>query len=158
MLPRNLYMQTFFLIAIIVILDQGSKIAVRALMTEGQSISIIGEFFTLTYYNNSGVAFSFLSGHRIIVTIVQILAMVLVAVVIFKTKGQRKLYDFSLGLILAGGIGNVIDRLLFGKVTDMISFSIFPPIFNIADIAVTVGCGLLIIDLLLEAFVEKKEG
>mgnify|MGYP002527880697 CR=1 FL=1 len=73
-----------------------------------------------------------------------------------KMKNKRKLYDFSLAIILGGGIGNLIDRLMFGKVTDMISFSFFPPIFNVADIGVTVGCGLLLLDTVLEIISEKK--
>ena len=157
MLPRSLYMHTVIIIAAIVLIDQISKILVRMLMTEGQTISIIDGFFSLAYFNNSGVAFSFLSGHRAAVTVLQVVSLLLVGVLLFMTKGRRKLYDFSLAIILAGGIGNVIDRVLFGKVTDMLSFSIFPPIFNIADIGVTVGCALLLIDIILEAKEAKNE-
>ena len=140
-----------------VLLDQISKILVRTLMFEGQTIPLIPGFLSLAYYNNSGIAFSFLSGHRIIVTALQIVALLAVAVFLFKTKGKRRLYDFSLAIILGGGIGNVIDRVIFGKVTDMISFSIFPPVFNVADIGVTVGCALLILDIILEYRESKFE-
>ena len=58
------------------------------------------------------------------------------------------MFKVALLCIIAGGIGNLIDRFLFGYVTDMISFSIFPPVFNIADISVVCGCGLLIIYVL----------
>lgn len=156
MLPRSLYMQGVIIVGLILILDQITKILVRTFMVEGQSIPIIGEFLALRYINNEGVAFSFLSGQRMVVTIIQAIAIIIVAVLLIKTGGKRKLYDISLAMILGGGIGNIIDRVLFGKVTDMISFSIFPPIFNVADIGVTIGCGLLLLDIILEYISEKK--
>ncbi len=149
-------MISVIIVVAIVLLDQLSKIAVRSFMTEGQSISIIDGFFSITYYNNTGVAFSFLAGHRIIVTIVQVIALVVVALFIYFMKGKGGLFEISLAMILGGGIGNLIDRLVFGKVTDMISFSIFPPVFNIADIGVTVGCMLLLLDLYLDIRREKE--
>ena len=73
-----------------------------------------------------------------------------------KGHGARDVLEkVSLTLIASGGAGNIIDRLLFGQVTDMISFSIFPPVFNVADIAVTCGCGLFVLSLLVD---ERKEG
>ena len=150
-------MHTAVVMVLVILLDQITKIAVRTFMVEGQSISIIDGFFSLAYFNNTGVAFSFLSGHRWIVTILQVIVVVFVAVLLFKTKGKRKLYDISLAMILGGGIGNVIDRIMFGSVTDMISFKIFPPVFNVADIGVTVGCMLLILDIIIEAKEMNKE-
>ncbi|MBP3816170.1 MAG: signal peptidase II [Firmicutes bacterium] len=149
-------MQGVIIVGLILILDQITKILVRTFMVEGQSIPIIGEFLALRYINNEGVAFSFLSGQRAVVTIIQAIAIIIVAILLIKTGGKRKLYDISLAMILGGGIGNIIDRVLFGKVTDMISFSIFPPIFNVADIGVTLGCGLLLLDIILEYISEKK--
>lgn len=150
-MPRSLYMLITLIMALVVILDQVTKILVRTFMVEGESISIIKGFFSLTYYNNTGVAFSFLSGHRTVVTVLQIAVLLIVGILLYMTKGKRKLYDISLAMIFAGGLGNIIDRVLFGAVTDMISFSIFPPVFNVADIGVTVGCFLLILDIILEA-------
>ena len=149
-MSRKLYMYITLTIAIVLILDQISKFAVRSLMTEGQIIEVIQGFFNITYINNSGVAFSLLSGQRGLVTAVQIIAMVIVAIFLFKTKGKSKLLDISLAMVLGGGIGNIIDRIAFGAVTDMISFKIFPPVFNVADIGVTVGCALIILDLIMD--------
>ena len=150
-------MNSIVLIVAIIVVDQISKLAVRMFMIEGQSIDIINGFFALCYYENTGVAFSFLHGQRIVVTILQIVCMILVAVFYYKFRGKSRIMDYALVLILAGGIGNLIDRLIFGSVTDMLSFSIFPPIFNVADIAVTVGCGLLILDIVLDMVNQKKE-
>ena len=154
-MSRKLYMGITLTVAIVLILDQISKIIVRSNMAEGQIIEIIKGFFNITYVNNSGVAFSLLSGHRGIVTAIQIIAMIIVAVILYKTKGKSKLMDISLAMVLGGGIGNIIDRIAFGAVTDMISFSIFPPVFNVADIGVTVGCGLIILDLILDIRKDK---
>ncbi len=149
-MPRDLYMHIGLVVIAVILLDQISKVLVRTMMTEGQSISIIDGFFSLSYHNNTGVAFSFLAGQRMLVTIVQFTVVIIVALILYFLKGKTLLFDISLALILGGGIGNLIDRLFYGKVTDMLSFSIFPPIFNVADIAVTVGCGLLLIDAFLD--------
>ena len=63
-------------------------------------------------------------------------------------KSEGAMFKVALLCIIAGGIGNLIDRFFLGYVTDMLSFSIFPPVFNIADIAVCLGCGILIIYVL----------
>lgn len=149
------------LVIVIVLLDQISKIAVRANMTLGESIDVIPGFFSLTYFGNDGAAFSSFRGQRILLIGVSVIAIILTLIFLWRNKrrgGAPKgnfLYTTSLALICGGGIGNLIDRILFdGVVTDMLDFSIFPPIFNIADIGVTVGCGLLIIYML---FFEAKE-
>lgn len=149
-MSRKSYMYITLTIAVVLILDQISKFIVRSSMTEGQIIEVIKGFFNITYINNSGVAFSLLSGQRGLVTIVQIVAMIVVAIFLYKTKGKSKLLDISLAMVLGGGIGNIIDRVAFGAVTDMISFKIFPPVFNVADIGVTVGCALIILDLIMD--------
>jgi len=60
-------------------------------------------------------------------------------------------------MIIAGGIGNLIDRMVFGWVTDMLDFSIFPPVFNVADIGVTLGCGMFVLYILMEERFQKHE-
>ena len=149
-------MGTFMLIVGIILLDQISKIAVRSFMTEGQSISVIKGFFSITYIENRGVAFGLLSKHEWVVIALQLIVVIVVLILFLKMRGKSRLFDFALAIILAGGIGNIIDRLIKGSVTDMLSFSIFPPVFNVADIGVTVGCALIILDLILDISREKK--
>jgi len=62
----------------------------------------------------------------------------------------------ALLLIISGGTGNLIDRIAFGQVTDMFSFSIFPPVFNLADVSVTLGCVLLVFYVLFDETLKKK--
>ncbi|MBO4235622.1 MAG: signal peptidase II [Firmicutes bacterium] len=132
----------------IIVLDQLSKMAVRSSMSPGDSISVIGNFFRITYFRNEGAAFSSLVGQRVFLIVISAIVTVAAFVFLMKYRCKSKLLDLSLVLVIGGGIGNLIDRIAFGYVTDMLSFSIFPPIFNVADIAITCGCFLLIIFVL----------
>ena len=148
-------MKYYCLIIVSLIVDQVSKILVRTNMAEGESIQIIGDFFQLHYIENRGAAFSMLQGQTALLII---LPVIVSAFALWYLEKKRKTAHFTLplavSLIVAGGIGNLIDRVLFASVTDMISFSIFPPIFNIADIAVCVGAGFLVLNVL---FFDKEK-
>lgn len=132
-------------IILIIALDQISKIIVRSSMSPGDAVSVIGNFFRITYFRNEGAAFSSLVGYRGLLIGFASLATIAAFVFLMMYKGKSKLLDWALILIISGGIGNLIDRVALGYVTDMISLSIFPPIFNIADVAITCGCALMII-------------
>ena len=132
-------------IAVIVVLDQVSKFIVRSSMSPNHSIRVIGDFFKICYYRNEGAAFNSLTGYRGFLIVFSVLSVIAAAVFLFMYRGKSKLLDWSLTLIVSGGLGNLIDRIALGYVTDMFSFSIFPPIFNVADIAITVGCFLMIL-------------
>ena len=150
-------MKYYITTILLVIIDQVSKFFVRTNMTENQSIPIIGDFFKLTYIENNGAAFSMLSGQRIFLIVVPIIS---ICIAIWYLEKRRRIDHFTLplalSLIIAGGIGNLIDRISTGSVTDMFDFSIFPPIFNVADIAVCMGCGLLVLYVLI--FDGEKHG
>lgn len=126
-------------------------------MAVGESISVIGDFFRLTHYENDGAAFSSLSGQRAILIIIPVIAIIAGLVYMFTHRRAHRLLQTALALVISGGAGNLIDRIAAGKVTDMFDFSIFPPIFNVADICVVVGCGLLIVYIFLYDRLEKKD-
>ena len=128
----------------IVILDQFTKILVRHNMYVGESIPLIKDMFHLTYVQNRGGAFSILSGQGFILTVVPIAAVIFAIWYMEKHVDEHWSLFLSLSLIISGGVGNLIDRVFFGFVTDMIDFRFFP-VFNIADIAVCTGAGLLIL-------------
>ena len=156
-MPRNLYMKYSLFGAGILLLDQITKLIVRSNMAVGESISVLGDFFRLTFVKNTGAAFSMLSGERAFLIA---LPLVIVAGALWyfsKHPGKHPLFYIAWTMILAGGIGNLIDRAVFGWVTDMLDFSIFPPVFNVADIGVTVGCGLFMIYILMEERFQKNE-
>lgn len=149
-------MKQFVIGLIVVAVDQIVKLIIRANMTTGQTISVIGDFFTITYIKNSGAAFSVFSGQRLLLTIIPIVLIICCIAYLVIKKNVNKILSFALVMMISGGIGNLIDRIAFGSVTDMFKFSIFSPIFNMADIAVTFGCVILSIYILFEEKITGK--
>lgn len=149
-------MAYIFLMAAVLVADQISKYTVRTFMSEGESINVIGDFFRLTYYENDGAAFSTLSGQRVILIMIPAIAIIAGLVYMSKNRKAHPLLHVSISFIVAGGAGNLIDRTFFGSVTDMFDFSIFPPIFNVADIFVVIGCGLLVVYIFMYEKLEEK--
>jgi len=142
-----------------VLLDQMSKIWVDLSLALHQSIPVIPSF-SITYAHNYGAAFSFLSDaggwQRWFFAVLAIAVSVGIIIYLNKLKSEEKLLAVSLSLILGGAIGNIIDRVLYGYVIDFLDvyYNVYHwPIFNIADSAITVGVGLM----LIESFMEKEE-
>ena len=136
---------------VIVILDQWSKHAVTAALRYGESVQVTG-FFNLVLVHNKGAAFSFLSGasgwQREFFIGVTALAM---SVIIWMMRRHRTeiLFCWGLAFIAAGAVGNLIDRLAYGHVVDFLDFHFAGWhfwAFNVADSAITLGAGLLILD------------
>ena len=116
-------------------------------MHVGQAISFDGFFswFKILYLRNDGAAYSILQGKQNFLVVFTILFMIfMIAYYVAYRKKMPKLEKFTIALILGGGIGNLIDRLLYSYVIDFIDISIIP-VFNVADIAVTCGCGLFLL-------------
>ncbi len=149
-------MYIFLLTVAIVCADQAVKYAVRAFMAEGQSIEIIKGFFSLTYYRNDGAAFSSFRGQQVLLIAASVIAIFVALFFLWKERKGSLLLRLALALIIGGGAGNLIDRAIFAEVTDMLDFSIFPPIFNVADIAVVLGCGLFIIYIVFDEKIARK--
>ena len=133
--------------AVLVGLDQLTKWLAVMYLQNGESVTAIPRLFYFTYAENTGAAFSILSGERwflIVITLIVMLA--LAAFALFGQFRRYKLFNASATLILAGGIGNLIDRLVQGYVVDFIEFKLIDfPIFNVADCFVVVGSVLLLI-------------
>ena len=150
-------MYYFLIIIAVIILDQIIKKAVVASMALYESIPVIQDVFHITYIQNKGAAFSIMEGQinfLILLPMVMIIAAVIFMLVMRK-KGHPVLMT-SVALIAGGGIGNLIDRIALGYVVDYLDFRVFP-IFNLADIAVCVGCGLLVLYVLLIDGKQKNE-
>lgn len=127
---------------IVVILDRISKYLVVEHLKDIKSIPVIENVLNFTYVENRGMAFGALQNARWVFMIVTSLIIVAIVVLFIKHGGKSKLFDVSLGLILGGGIGNMIDRVFLGYVIDFIDFCAFDFwtwVFNVADSAVTVG-------------------
>ena len=141
--------------AVVIALDQLTKYLVRANMQPGDSIPVIGSWLRILYVRNTGTAFSMFAGNKwITVVFTTVLIIACLIYVIHEAKAGSRVISILLTFVIAGGVSNMIDRLMLGYVTDMISCGSFA-VFNVADIAVTCGCALTILYLLLEM---KKEG
>lgn len=143
-----------------VALDQLTKLLVLKLMSLGQSIAIIPNVINLTYIQNRGAAFGMLSGHRWIFMIISTLAICGIGVYLFGFCKERMCLQLGLAMIVGGGIGNMIDRIAYGYVVDMIDFCLFDFwkwIFNVADACVCIGAGLVMLALVLDIIKESKK-
>ena len=141
-------------------LDQLTKYLVVANMELHESIAVIPGVFNFTYIQNDGAAFGMLDDQRWIFLVLSTVAIVGILGFMFRKKPQDKLLLSALTLVVAGGIGNMIDRILLGYVIDFIDFCAFPNlwrwVFNIADSAVCVGTFMLSLWLILDTVKEYK--
>ena len=119
-------MATTIIISIILLcIDQISKLLIVNLLTKTDSVTIIKNFFYLTYINNDGAAFSILVGKRILLILIAVLIIVMLIRYIKKNNIQNKLELVSISLIIGGSLGNLIDRVVRGYVIDFLDFKIF---------------------------------
>ncbi len=140
-----------------VVLDQGTKAAVRAWLPVYDSVAVIPGFLDFTYVQNTGAAFGLLNSadvpfKPVIMTVVALTALIAISVYAMKTSSQDPLGQFGLALVMGGAIGNLIDRVTTGYVVDFVDaywgdWHFWA--FNVADAAITVGACLLILDMLL---------
>ena len=128
------------LVVALVVLDQVVKFLVRANIPLGGDVPFLPHILQLTYVQNTGAAFSLLEEHTWILTIVSLVVSVLLVVLLAKKVFSRPFAMAALSMVLAGAVGNLIDRALLGYVTDMFEtlFMRFA-VFNVADICVVVG-------------------
>lgn len=170
-------MRVLYFTFVIVILDQLTKFVVKGIklpflnlsgMEYGQSIDVIGSFFRITFVENPGMAFGIDVGDtsKLFLSLFSLVASIGIIIYLYKVKNKSLTMRFALALVLAGAIGNMIDRslygifydyapLFYGRVVDFFDveffdFSLFGrvydrwPIFNIADASVTIGVFILI--------------
>ena len=129
----------------LLIIDQITKFAVRSRMEIGETLPVFRGVLDFTYVQNRGAAFSLFQNSQLITVILPVITMIAgVLFLLHLRKKKEKLAELGVLLIMSGGIGNLIDRTVMGFVTDMISVGRFP-VFNVADICVTVGCAVLIL-------------
>ena len=124
--------------ALIVAADQIIKYFVNTGLKPVGEVSVIDGLFKLVYVENRGVAFGFY---------------------MFKKRPSGKFFYICAGLIIGGGIGNLIDRIIYGYVIDYLSISFFPPVCNFADYCITIGVILLVIYIFFfsKAFKSDKD-
>ena len=153
-------MNAIWIMLAVIFLDQLTKILIRVKIPLFQAIpvaeSVFGDIFRISHVKNDGAAFSLSlpnpAFNRVFLISVTVIAVALIVYMLY--KATHKIQIIAYGLVLGGAIGNLIDRVMFGVVTDFIDVD-FPdfimhrfPVFNIADTAINIAMVLLIIDIL----------
>lgn len=139
------------LILILVGADQLSKYLIDSYMLEGETLPIINDFFHLTYVKNRGIAFGMFQGKLDIISIATIIVIVAIAYYLYKERNKLSMIE-KMGFIyiLAGAIGNMIDRAFRGFVVDMVDFrGVWSYVFNLADVWINIGVVFVLLDQLI---------
>lgn len=146
---------TLFLVA-----DQLSKWAAVVRLKGNPSVPVIRGFFSLTYVENTGAAFGLFKGQQGMFIAMAVLTVFIILFYLSLTEEDEWMIRSALVLILAGAVGNLIDRIAFGYVIDFFHLhykSFSWPVFNLADVCIDVGVGLILIDVIRD-FCRPSEG
>lgn len=141
----------------IVVVDQITKAMVRAMLPLHDSVSVLPGFLDFTHVRNTGAAFGFLNAvdipyKPVIMTVIALAALVAIGVFAVRGASQEPITQLGLSLVFGGATGNLIDRVTAGHVVDFIDFYVGDWhfwAFNVADSAITIGAGLLILEMVV---------
>lgn len=150
----------YLLALVIILLDQATKWIIVAYMNQGDSIKVIENFLYITSHRNRGAAWGILQGQMWFFYIITMIVVVILIVYIRKIEVNQKLLGIALSLMLGGAIGNFIDRIFRKEVVDFIDTYIFTydfPIFNVADSALVIGVGLVLLVTIFEGKLDKEK-
>jgi len=125
-----------------ILLDQLTKVIIQHYLTLNQSVPVLKGFLYFTLVCNRGAAFGLFQNQIFLFVLTAVLAVVLLWLEIKKNRQGSRLYNLAMALLLAGALGNLIDRLSRGCVVDFIDFRVWP-VFNVADSAISIGAVLL---------------
>jgi len=160
---KNKYFLVGSIMGAVLVLDQISKYIVETRIRLYDIIPVIPGFFNLTHVRNKGAAFGILAGlpefwrSAFFVAVTVIAVVVIIALIL---KSHERLLVIAFSLIAGGAVGNVIDRIRYGEVVDFVQWyvkSYYWPSFNVADSAISIGVGLLIVEMLLSKKPVLKE-
>ena len=138
----------FILGVLILLLDQWTKYLVKTNLFYGESISIIDGFFNLVFIKNDGAAWNIMSGQRLILVLISSLILLFLILKGYEFFSAKKIHRIAYGMLLGGISGNLVDRILTGKVIDFLDFQIGAyhyPSFNIADACICIAVALYFI-------------
>ena len=135
------------IVVAVLILDQGSKWLVLRYLDIGDSKEIIENLLYLNHVQNPGAAFGFLAYQTWLFVIVTLLVMAVIIYYLYQLPSHYIVSRLALALLLGGALGNLIDRIDTGYVVDFISITFWPPVFNVADMAIVIGIGLFVFSL-----------
>jgi signal peptidase II len=172
--------RTFWLVAVAVfVLDQLTKSAVRVLWSaaasqlpidavferiitpvyvQGESVPVLGNALRLTHVRNTGAAFGLFPGYQPLFILTSLVVLLVVAVYWHRARPTAAPVVIALALVSSGALGNLVDRAILGKVTDFVDVApIDFPVFNVADSAIFIGVGILVVWLLFGPQEERSE-
>ena len=145
---------------LVLVADQFSKVFVSNNFEMAKSYEFLPGIIDITYIHNDGAAWGMLGGYTWLLLSITIVVMLACIALLLKWGLRDKITFWSAMLILSGGVGNMIDRIAYGYVIDMIDFCLFDFwkwIFNVADAFVCVGAGVVVLALILDLIKESKE-
>ncbi|MFI3325794.1 MAG: signal peptidase II [Clostridia bacterium] len=144
-------------IAVLTAVDQLIKLLIVTYLKPVGYKTLIDNLLELRYLENSGATFGMFQGNSLILAGISLIAIILILVISFKFKNHNFFTHFSTITIVAGGIGNLIDRVMFEYVIDYIHVMFFPYVFNFADSLVVLGAISLIIYVIFFEMKEQKK-
>ena len=149
-----------FIAGIVFILDQAIKFCVFRFMELHQRIVIIPHFFSLFFVKNTGAAFSILENYTFLFIGISIGFLINMFLYIRKEKNDSSLFRWSLGILLGGVVGNLVDRVFYQAVVDYLAFEIFQyhfPVFNFADSCISIGICLFLLHMIVQRRGENEK-
>lgn len=152
----DIRVKAYSMAAVVFAIDRFTKWLIETRVSAMDTYTVIPGFFDIVHSQNRGVAFGLFNNstsewRTALLIMVSAAALVLVGAMLWNARRMDRLTVFGLGLILGGAAGNVFDRIAWGRVTDFLEFYVGNyhwPTFNVADTAIVVGSGLLLLDLL----------
>lgn len=145
-----------FISLLLIVADQVSKYFVSVYLKPVGTITVVKNFLSLSYLENTGISFGLLPNKRWLFVILTILIVIALLVMLFKYKKHDFLSYAILTLLIAGGVGNLIDRIRLAYVIDFIKVEFFGYIFNLADCFVVVGAFLFVIYIIMMEVKSKR--
>lgn len=142
--------------AVLLAADQLLKYFVLLYLKPVSSVTVIGGLLELAYVENTGAAFGLFKNFIWFVVLITVIAFLAIIVLLFRYRNHTCFSYIASVLLIAGGLGNLVDRILYGFVVDYIHVLFFDYIFNFADCCITVGAVLFVVHVLLLSYREKK--
>lgn len=134
---------------IVTLMDQATKWWVQLTMAEGESIPVIDGIFHFTYVLNPGAAFGILENQTWFFILIALFLLLGITYIFPQIPDEQSVLRWGTGLLSGGAVGNLVDRIRLGQVVDFFDFRIWP-VFNVADIAIVCGVGLMMYSLLFD--------
>ncbi len=131
------------------IVDQITKLIIRGQLAPRESIEVIPGF-SISRVSNEGIAFGLFPGRQAVVAVLTVIALSAIAIALAGLVARNAMVAVGAGLLVGGSLGNLIDRLVHGAVTDFIDLARWPA-FNLADCGITIGAVLIVLGLLRDA-------